>query len=391
MTEPVHAKDFAPSSFERRMLCAGSAVLEANEPDSENEYSREGSIAHAVVEHCLINKVSAQTMMFIDYEGKTEIVPQDMRDHVQAFIDHLHERAKDAPIYSEQRYELEWLTGEKGAKGTCDASFPKGKVLETWDFKYGYKPVKAEGNPQIRIYSLCAARQFDMVYDFERVVNGIFQPRINNISFEELSIKELQDFGAKEVKDTIKRVEQAKKSNSLDGFLHPSEKACQWCKAAYKCPALASEVAKAASVDFEDETQTELITPVDLGTAMAKTELIETWLKNVRSKVEIELLAGRPVKGFKLVEGKKGNRDWVDEKETEVQLKKLKLPNDVIYDTSLRSVAQLEKKLKGKTDILDKLKKLYSQKTGKPSVAPVSDPRTTYDPKPAEDFDDLTE
>lgn len=386
MSEDTHAL-LSPSSSQRWMTCPGSVVMEDGEPDTENEYSKEGTLAHAVAAHCLTNKIVADGVLFLEHQGKTEIVTQEMRDYVQEYLDYVWERAAGHHLLVEQRLELEELTSEKNAYGTADAVVisDEGDLVDVIDFKYGYNKVDAQDNSQLRIYAWAVLRQFEMLGDFKKVRPHIHQPRIKNVDHETVTIAEMAIFEAK-VRAAIVRIEEAKKSNSLAGFLHPSEKACKYCKAAYKCPALASQVAQATSVDFEDETQTELITPVDLGAAMSKTDLIEIWLKNVRGKVEAELLSGKPVKGYKLVEGKKGNRDWVDEEDAKAELKKLKLTDDVIFDTSLRSVAQLEKKLKGKTEILDKIKALYRQKMGKPSVAPVSDPRTAYDPKPSEDF-----
>ena len=116
------------------------------------------------------------------------------------------------------------------------------------------------------------------------------------------------------VREAAQRVEQAHKSNSLDGFLQTGPQ-CKNCRARHKCQKLASEVREETLVDFSDETQTALPEPVDLAKAGAKLELIEAWMKGVRTKIEAELFSGRPVKGWKLVEGKKGNREFIDEEE----------------------------------------------------------------------------
>lgn len=385
-----HAKEFPPSSAARFMNCAGSVILCANEPDVENEYSAEGTLAHAVAAHCLLTNIDAAKILVFPHNDKNEIISSEMQEYIQEYLDYVRSFAIGHHLLVEQRLELEWLTGEKDAKGTADAVIisKDGATLRIIDFKFGFNEVEAENNPQLRIYGLAALRQFEMLGDFQKVILAIHQPRINNISDESVSLLDMKTF-EQEVYTAIARVDAAKLSNSLDGFLVPGKKQCYWCKAAYKCPALTSQVANACGADFDDLDQTELVAPVDLGAAMAKTSLIETWLKAVRGKVESELLSGRLVTGYKLVEGKKGNRNWRDEDEAEKVMKAAKLTQSEMYNFNLLTPAKLEKNLKAKPKIWDKLSGLIIQKQGQPSVAPVNDPRPAYDSKPEADFEEI--
>lgn len=390
MAEDTHAV-LSPSSSSRWMACPGSIILEANEPDKESDYSREGTLAHALAAHCLENKLKSRDILVFKHRGEQEVISQEMSDYVQEYIDYVLEQAKGHDLLIEQRLELEWLTQEKGAKGTADSVIVSkdGETLHVIDLKYG-AGVKVDSfeNSQLRIYGLAAHRQFDMLGDFKKIKLHIHQPRLDHIDFEELSITQLSSFRL-DVWKAIERVEEAKKSNSLDGFLNPSDSACKFCKAAGKCPALANIVSEETGADFDDETQTELVAPIDLSIAMDKITLIEAWAKGVRAKAEAELFSGRKIKGWKLVEGKKGKRSWIDEKEAEKEMKALKLTAKEMYDTSILSVAKIEKTLKNKPEVFKKLKKLFGQKKGEPSVARASDPRPAYDPKPEEDFEDI--
>ena len=108
----------------------------------------------------------------------------------------------------------------------------------------------------------------------------------------------------------------------MEGFYSPGESQCRFCKAAYKCPAYAALVVETTGVDFNDLSQTQLIEPINLGNAMNKIEMVEIWCRHVRAKVEADLLSGRPVKGWKLVQGKLGNRKWSNEDDGKLWFKR---------------------------------------------------------------------
>ncbi|MDF3086755.1 DUF2800 domain-containing protein, partial [Burkholderia sola] len=135
-------------------------------------------------------------------------------------------------------------------------------------------------------------------------------------------------------------LEYFRKYNEIhEHYLAPGDDQCRFCKAKATCPALAARVQAEVGSDFENiATFTQnpeqhamtlkALTPTtaeDLGTAMRALDLIEGWCKAVRARAETELLAGRPVPGFKLVEGRRGARRWSSEDDAEQALKGMRL------------------------------------------------------------------
>ena len=132
-----------------------------------------------------------------------------------------------------------------------------------------------------------------------------------------------------------------------------------------------------------------------LGNLLGAVDLIEGWCKAIRAKAEAELLAGRPVPGFKLVEGRRGARRWADDKEVEATMKSMRMKLEEMYDFSLISPTTAEKLHKAGTigpRQWPKLQGLITQSEGKPSVAPASDKRPALVIQAsADDFANVTE
>lgn len=167
-------------------------------------------------------------------------------------------------------------------------------------------------------------------------------------------------------------------------YLNPGEKQCRFCKAKATCPALRAEVTNAVGGEPATADDFAQFMPIDttdgigdnyLSMAMDKVGLVEDWCKAIRAEVERRLLRGTEVPGFKLVEGKQGNRAWVDQAKAEAALKALRVKADDMYDKKLISPTTAEKLLKTDAKKWAKLQELITRASGKPSVAPATDKR----------------
>lgn len=130
-----------------------------------------------------------------------------------------------------------------------------------------------------------------------------------------------------------------------------------------------------------------------LAICMDAVDLVEGWCKAVRAEVERRMLAGTPVPGYKLVEGRAGARAWADPAEAEKLLKSFRLKQDEMYDFTLISPTTAEKVLAvASPKRWAKAQALIRRSDGKPSVAPASDKRPALVITPvADDFDVVEE
>jgi hypothetical protein len=406
----------SPSSAARWMMCPGSVKLSEGLPDSGSKYADEGTAAHFVAADCLQNDttpdvhfgrfvhVSEEATCWVATAGDdTYEVDLDMEVHVRAYVAAVREMAKGGVLLVEQALPISSWTGEDGATGSADAVVvtPDGE-LQVHDLKYGMGvPVGAKHNKQLMLYALGAVEEFSVSYDFDRVRLVIHQPRAGGMSDWVLTVAELEAFGM-EVVAAANKVKMAGLTGDLNQYLNPSEKGCQWCRAKAECPALYAAVSQAVGNDFESLDTPEAVDaalptdPVTLSEKMAVVGLVEHWCKAIRARVEGELFAAVHVPGWKLVQGKRGNRRWSDPVEAERLMKeRFRLKVEEMYDLKLISPTTAEKLAKAGTVGPRQWKlvsDLITQDDGKPSVAPESDKRPALVVTPtADDFEDLGE
>lgn len=422
--EKAHAV-LGPSGWPTWGTCAGSVPLSEGIVDKGSIYADEGTAGHSLLETCVLEGFDAEDLLGKTYTVGTNTftVGMEMADAVNTAIAYIKSEIdvdKGDILMAEQSVPIGHLTGETGAEGTSDivGITHGGKRMVIADFKYG-KGVTVyasdrDGNPngQLAMYALGALEKFGLIYDdIETVLLMVLQPRKDHFDMVELTIDELRAFG-EEVTLAAGRVELNKQvyleGNELD--LVPGEKQCKFCKAKAICPALKAEVSKSLATistasdpaEFEDLSLSKKASSVSIGDHtdpmklaefMRAAPLIEEAIKAVRAEVERRLFAGDVVPGYKLVEGKKGNRQWADKDEAAKELTKGgRLKSDQAFEKTPISPTKAEKLLKDRPKIWSKIAPLIIQPDGRPSVAPESDKRPAYQIASAlEDFADLSE
>lgn len=399
-----HAR-LSPSRAHRYMPCSGSVVLEEGVADTSSFFADEGTAAHTLGEMCLRGTVDPDDFLgeHIAVKDAKFEVTKEMCAAVQVYVDYVRERAQGKVLLLEQDVPIGHLTGEKGATGRVDALIidTAAREIEVIDYKHGAGvPVSPVENEQGAKYGLGAIFEHGVVIEFETVHITIVQPRCGDGNPSRWTVPQgwLEGFAA-DVKKAAIAVGMAvehfpghdapedKLKVWAQQFLLPGEKQCRFCKArGPRCIAMTNAVVEvtsgeaATAADFAqfvpDVIEKDTVGPNYLATAMAKVGLVEDWCKAVRAEAERLLFAGKDVPGWKLVEGKLGNRAWASETAAEAKLKAQRLKQDEMYEKKLISPTTAEKLLK-KTQPAKwaALQSLISRAPGKPSVAPASDPR----------------
>jgi hypothetical protein len=302
-------------------------------------------------------------------DGETITVDDEMAEHIADYAKLVRDYAEGGMLFVERRVDFSHVVNMPGNFGTSDAVILHPNRLTVIDLKYGRGvKVDAINNPQLALYALGALNDYEALGDYEEVLMVVHQPRLNHVSEWCVPTSELEQF-AREARLAAELTTQEPK-------YVPGEKQCRFCRAKAVCPALREEVREKVGVaslsDFADLAQR----PADeLAEDMARVELVEGWCKAIRAEVERRLFAGQNVTGWKLVEGRRGNRAWSDEGEAEKILKAARLKREEMYDIKLISPTTAEKLLKDRPATWEKLDAFVTRPDGKASVAPATDKR----------------
>lgn len=402
------------SGAERWGSCPASLRLTAAIPRTSSKYADEGTAAHAVAAWCLENSAmpDAYPDPAVDVDGTQWPVTQEMKNAVADYLKEVRSYVgPTSTLLAEQRVDYsDWIdVGDSFGTSDAvvlDAATPEGSDVEIKpdtlviaDLKYGQGvPVyayeldengKPQVNPQLALYALGCLYEYGNVANIRYVRMIIVQPRIDHVSICDVDVTDLKTFALK-MKVAARRAMDVYESTEAPKPEHykPSEKACRWCAAKHSCPALRSEVETETRdffghMVFSEDAPAELPQVVmaeveddTLSRVMSKLPLLEDFLKSIRAEVERRLLAGHPVPGFKLIEGRRGPRSWIDEAKAEKDLRRVLGAKDAIVIKPISPTAAEKFKKQGLLSerVWQNLNKNVDRSDGKPSVAPVSDP-----------------
>ncbi|MCI1574711.1 MAG: DUF2800 domain-containing protein [Weizmannia coagulans] len=365
------------SGSKRWLTCTPSAKLEQEFPESgSSEFALEGTAAHELAELFLnletgkITK-SAFTRRLNKFKKENEFYSQEMEDYIQSYVDLVVERinaekaeSEGEPIVLlEQRLDFsEWVPN---GFGTGDVVIISDDTIEIIDLKYGKGvPVSAIDNTQMRLYALGAINQFGVLYEFENVKMTIVQPRLDDVSTDEIQVDELLRWADGEV---IPKAQMAIKG---EGEFVAGDH-CRFCRARQTCRARAEANLKMARYEFKKPP---LLSPEEIGGILLKAEELQKWAKEVQEYAlyEAEHNSAK-FPGWKLVEGR-SNRKYADEEKVADKLLRTGYKEEVIFEKKLLGISKMEKAI-GKKRFAELLADLVVKPAGKPTLVPESDKR----------------
>lgn len=368
------------SGAHRWLECTPSAQLELQFPQSTSEYAEEGTAAHELCEltaRYWLGEISeAEYKNQRDELAKGKYYNAEMQECANDYAKFVAEKTAAARETCEDAFtalevRVDFSKYVKDGFGTGDCIIVSDNVLEIIDFKYGKGVrVEAAGNPQMKLYALGAYLEYNTLFDIDSVRMTIFQPRLSGVqSSDEITVKELLEWAEKYVKP------RAKLAYKGEGEFAPSEEVCKFCRAKAQCKARADKNLKL----FDEAPDVLLLTPEDAGKILEQAGDIQSWLADLESLVSFTLLAGQPVEGWKMVEGR-SNRRFADELKVVDAMKAAGYDESLLYERKLITLTQMEKDF-GKKAIAETLGELIVKPQGKPTLAPAKDKRPEFRPE----------
>lgn len=368
------------SGAHRWLECTPSAQLELQFPQSTSEYAEEGTAAHELCE--LTARYWLGEISEAEYENQRDELAKgkyynaEMQECANDYAKFVAEKTAAARETCEDAFtalevRVDFSKYVKDGFGTGDCIIVSDSVLEIIDFKYGKGVrVEAAGNPQMKLYALGAYLEYNTLFDIDSVRMTIFQPRLSGVqSSDEITVKELLEWAEKYVKP------RAKLAYKGEGAFAPSEEVCKFCRAKAQCKARADKNLKL----FDEAPDVLLLTPEDAGKILEQAGDIQSWLADLESLVSSTLLAGQPVEGWKMVEGR-SNRRFADELKVVDAMKAAGYDESLLYERKLITLTQMEKDF-GKKAVAETLGELIVKPQGKPTLAPAKDKRPEFRPE----------
>ena len=369
----VHAR-LSASGAHRWMACPPSVKLEEQFPDKGSAYAAEGTLAHTMAETIIrynnneITKRAFSTRM--NKIRKEELYGKDMEEYISDYAQNVWEifnEAKascpDAQLLPEQRLDFSEYVPD--GFGTGDIVIIADDMVQVIDLKYGKGVgISAKENPQLRLYGLGAYLEHSMLYDIRRVKMTIIQPRLENISTEELSGEELLEWAEKEVRP---KAELAMKG---EGEYQTGEH-CRFCKAKAVCRARSEYNLELSKLEFRNPDTLE---EWEIGEILQRAEELNSYVSDVRDYVFDQALNhGKKYEGWKLVEGR-SNRKYLDEGKVRETLIEAGYPDEDITETKVLGITAMEKAI-GKKVFGEVLGDLVIKPEGKPVLVSETDKR----------------
>ena len=367
---------FPPSSAKRHINCTPSLRLEELFPNTTSDAAEEGTVAHAFAEWKLYKLGGKELPMpsYGDYESKKDEIERHTDEYAQFVADWIKNGFGPEKAVLIPEHKVTFETWVPGGFGTADCTLISKSILHIIDFKYGVSvPVKAEDNTQMKIYALGALETWGKKFpDIRKIRMSIFQPRNREGGGT-------VDLTKDELLDWAENVLRPAAAQALAGKGEPNPgEWCRFCKAQTKCKAKTAELV-AMFDEVDTSKKAALYTNEELIEFLPRLKAMSKWCDDAYNLLLDEAEnKGLEIPGWTVKEGSR--RESVTAKEEAVlvdQLVSLGFKKSDLYDTKLKSVAQL-RKLVGKDRFDDKCGNYITTTRTKGSFEEVDNPADVF-------------
>ena len=402
----VHAL-LSPSGAKKWLSCAASLACEKDIPNTSGKAAVTGTACHTIAEVHLNAYVRGTALplerevgAYVLDEGKGQIkalispikgavlITADMIEQVRKYTDYCKAIIDVATFAKlEMRVNLTEVLhpGYEGVEtfGTADfvavqeLANTDEHMLIICDLKTGRHRVEAKENKQLMLYALGVYRRLKRRYNITVVRLVIFQPYAGGASEWDISVEGIElfaKFAQKRALSALDAYSRGKKNLKASDF-KPSVDGCQWCRFSEQCAARTKTVNSVLAEELEDDFALEL-TPEQLVAEYEKLPLLRQHIDKVEKAMAAALHSGKKVPGYKLVEGRPGNRAWKDA-EAVYEKYGYKLTKEVLM-TPTEAVKVIPE---------EELKDFITRKPGAPCVATADDKRPEWNQVTEEDLE----
>lgn len=405
----VHAL-LSPSGAKKWLACSASLACEKDIPNTSGKAAVTGTACHTISEMHLNQYIKGIALplerevgAYVLDEGKGQIkalispmkgavlITADMIDQCTKYTDYC-KAIIDVATYAklEMRVNLTEVLhpGYEGVEtfGTADLvavqelANTDEHMLIIGDLKTGRHRVEAKENKQLMLYAIGVYRRLKRRYNITTVRLVIFQPYAGGASEWDISVEGLELFAKFAQKRALLALDayfRGKKNLKASDF-KPSVDGCQWCRFSEQCAARTKTVNSVLAEELEDDCALEL-TPEQLVAEYEKLPLLRQHIDKVEKAMAAALHSGKKVPGYKLVEGRPGNRAWKDADAIEVS------HGDILKKEVLMSPTEAAKVLS--PDEMAALEPFITRKPGAPCVATADDKRPEWNQVSEEDLE----
>lgn len=369
----------SPSSAERWIHCPPSAKINAEAPQRDTVFTREGTLAHAVAElkarkYFLPGTGPKKFQAAMTRFRGDELWQDEMDGHTDTYLDALKDIAaafNEVP-YVALEQKVDFSEYVPGGYGTADCIMIGGEVLHIVDFKYGKGvDVSAEDNPQMKLYALGAIEQYMAFYDIFTVRMTIVQPRIKREPDTwEIAARDLLRWAEDVVKPAAALAVKG------EGAFQEGDW-CRWCAVRGNCRKRAEAQLELVKQDFR---MPPTLTDEEVGRALTLGRRLKTWLSDLEEYALATCLNGGDIPGFKAVAGR-AVRVWTSQEDAFGAAKAAGIPDEMLYERKPVTLAALEKVM-GKKSFGEALGEYITTPPGKPTLVTEDDKRKAITNKP---------